>query len=122
MSQSPMPIGHIEIPARDVARAAEFYRTVFNWDITEGHLPSQEYLMFDCGADNLGGAFTASRQVSDAGVLFYIRVEDMNAVLAAVEKAEGAVVEKKSAIDGGVGFLGYFTDISGNRVGLWSRS
>jgi predicted enzyme related to lactoylglutathione lyase len=65
---------HFEIPASDVARAVEFYRTVFGWEISTWGGP-MEYFLADTGKEGpgingaiMGNGGTAKTTVNTIGV------------------------------------------------------
>jgi hypothetical protein len=118
MPDKPAPIVHLEIPSPDVAKAGKFYSSVFGWGVE----PSGDggYMMFDTGTEQLGGGLDPKSPVVEGGIMFYIKVGDIAATLAAIEKAGGSVVEPKRSI-GPWGFIAVFRDPNGNRVGLWAK-
>src|SRR5262245_25492745 len=83
------PIVHVEIPARDLEAASQFYAQVFDWRL-DSSMP--EYPMFQAEGGP-GGAFVAVRdEASEHGlkfapgeVLIYLGTDDIDAALIRVE-------------------------------------
>ncbi len=111
-------IGHVDIPAADFGRACAFYADVFGWRIrTMPDFPG--FALFDDGG--VGGAVNARTDGSPPGVRPYVTVTDIDATLAAVVAHGGAVLQPRTEIGGGNGFVARFRDSEGNCVGLWSQ-
>lgn len=120
------PVVWFEIPAADLERAKTFYETTFDIDVQFldlgelrfGFLPMKE------GAVNAAGALVhhpTMYRPSHDGALVYFGVDDIEAVLARVERAGGRIFQHRKPI-GEFGFVGFFEDSEGNRIGLHSRS
>jgi len=120
---------HFEIPADDVARAKEFYRSVFGWQMQE--MPDMDYTIVRTtevdestqmpttpGAIN--GGLMARSSETPAPVLT-IDVESVDRALEQVEAAGGTVVRPRTEIPG-MGAFAYFTDPDGNTLGLWENA
>jgi len=121
-------IGYFEVPADNIGRAKHFYRSLLGWkieptqtlmdpagaaalqyhDITTG--PAQE------GTLNSGGMY--KRQMTET-IKNFVLVEDVDAVLAKVEKLGGRIVMPKTDIQG-VGPVAIIRDTEGNGIGLWT--
>ncbi len=113
-------ICYIEIPAPDVEKAGAFYSTVFGWKITPSDLTARSYWMFSTGENQLMGGLTPDLRVQEAGVILYIKVDDILEKLKLIEKEGGLVVKGKSDIGGGYGYSAIFADPNGNQLGLWA--
>jgi uncharacterized protein len=120
---------HFEIPADDVARAKEFYRSVFDWQMQD--MPEMNYTIVrttdvdeatqmptTAGAIN-GGLMSRSSE-TPAPVLT-IDVESVDQALKQVEAAGGRIVRERTEIPG-MGAFAYFTDPEGNTLGLWENA
>jgi predicted enzyme related to lactoylglutathione lyase len=68
------------------------------------------FATFESGTDNLGAP--------DQRTMLNFRVRDLDAMLAQVRAAGGAVDEETQEMDG-VGRFGWVTDPEGNRIELW---
>jgi len=112
-----------EIPATDIKRAVKFYSTVLGvgLEISEP-MPGFQMAMFPA-EDGVGGDIVQGEGYtpSTEGSVVYLNAgEDLALALAKVEDAGGQVLVPKTGI-GENGFMAYFKDSEGNRVGLHSR-
>jgi uncharacterized protein len=115
----------VDIPATDIHRAATFYRAVFDVEMQHIEMPP-DYVMewFTSGSDRLGVGLVqgGDRNPKDDGVLVYLKADDgIDAVLKRVESAGGSIVMAKSG-DEENGYIAFFTDPEGNRIGLHSQT
>ena len=123
---------HFEIHAADPARAAEFYRQVFGWDIQEWKIPGVEvpeekrYWVVTtgpAGAPGIDGGIVVRRGSAPAegqpvnAYACTIGVESIDASIGKVLAAGGAPAVPKMPIRG-VGWLAYCKDTEGNIFGL----
>lgn len=107
---------HFEIPIDDNERAVAFYAKAFGW-VLEQWGPV-EYWTTDAGdGDGIGGALS-KRSDEVPSLMFYIDVTDVDAALAAVAAAGGKRLSERMPIPG-VGWMAYFEDTEGNRVGVF---
>jgi uncharacterized protein len=119
---------HFEIPADDVARAEEFYRSAFGWKLSS--MPDVGYTMVsttptdeqgapkDPGAIN-GGMMKRESPISTPVIV--IDVDDIDKALATIGSNGGSTVQgKQSVMD--MGFAAYFKDSEGNLMGLWQTA
>lgn len=119
---------HFEIPADDVARAREFYGSVFGWQLQD--MPEMDYTIVQTtavdenqmpttpGAIN-GGLMRRSGETP--APVITIDVESVDQALTQVEAAGGKVVRPRTEIPG-MGAFAYFTDPEGNTLGLWENA
>ncbi len=111
-----------EIPAADIDRAKKFYNSIFGIQLiamqaSEGY-PMGMFPFEDgvSGAVIQGEGYTPSAE----GTVVYLNGgDDLNNVLNKVEAAGGKVIMPKTDI-GENGYVAYFMDTEGNRVGLHS--
>jgi predicted enzyme related to lactoylglutathione lyase len=111
-------ICYIEIPAIDIKRSAEFYATVFGWNVrTRGDGSTA----FDDGVGQVSGTWRTDRPVrtESPGMLIYIMVDDIEAAIALVTANGGTITQ-------GVGadrpeITARFTDPAGNLFGLYQN-
>jgi uncharacterized protein len=119
---------HFEIPADDVARAKEFYRSVFDWQLQD--MPEMDYTIvrttevdenqMPTSAGAINGGLMRRSQDTPSPVLT-IDVESVDQALKHVEAAGGRVVRERTEIPG-MGAFAYFTDPEGNTLGLWENA
>lgn len=120
------PIDWFEIPTVDLERAKGFYSAVFDIEMQSLDLGDLRFAFFpmEQGAPNGTGALVHHPTMytpSHAGVLLYFHVEDIDAVLERAVKEGGRVIRGKNAV-GEFGFVAFFEDTEGNRVGLHART
>lgn len=113
----PQPIVYVEIGATDVARAADFFISVFQWDFTDR--TQVAYSTFTTGDGIGGGIYRTKEMKPTGGVVLYIMVPDIDATLAQISMHGGRVVVPRSDIPG-TGWYGHFQDPFGNLLGLFT--
>lgn len=109
---------HFEIPVDDQVRAAEFYRSVFGWDIQQWE--GAPYWLVSTGPEDqpgINGALGA-RGENFRVPMFVIDVDDIDKAMESVEAAGASIVVGKNPIPG-VGWSAYFVDTEGNQLGLF---
>lgn len=118
-------VSHFEIPARDMERAADFYRKVFGWRIepipwtapyykvrgAAGEPPGRE------GID--GGLLPAGGGIEHPLLVIHIAGATLEECLEEVVQAGGAVDLPPQPV-GGMGRFARFRDPEGNLLGLWA--
>jgi uncharacterized protein len=113
-----------EIPAADIDRAAKFYGTIFDIDLSAGDEMSPGYRMAMFPAEEgVGGGLVSGEGYvpSTEGSLVYLNCgEDLSPVLGRVEGAGGKVLVPKTDISPH-GFFAFILDSEGNKVGLHSN-
>lgn len=119
---------HFEIPADDLDRAREFYRTAFGWELTP--VPDLDYTMVQStptdergmptqpGSIN-GGMFRREEPVT--GPVIVVDVEDIDKAMETIEALGGSMVVPRQPV-GEMGFAAYFRDCEGNVIGLWQNA
>ncbi len=124
-------IGYFEIPADDVDRAKQFYQSLLGWKIepTKTAMDPQafaamKYQDVNTGAPqegtlNMGGMY--KRQMSEV-ITNHVMVENIDEVLAKVEKLGGKIVTPKMEIQS-VGLDAIIQDTEGNTIGIlqWDK-
>ena len=88
-------IDYVELPAKDIPAAKEFYRTVFGWKF-EDYGP--DYTSFVDG--RLAGGFTKAEH-SSQGLLLVIYSSDLAAMQRKVESAGAKIVKEIFSFPGG---------------------
>jgi predicted enzyme related to lactoylglutathione lyase len=110
-------ICYVEIPATDIARSSEFYRTVFGWPI---RTRSDGRLAFDDGVGEVSGTWVVGRPAASLpGLLVYVMVDS---VAATVETAlaNGAVLVQPIGADAPE-ITARIQDPAGNVIGLYQN-
>jgi predicted enzyme related to lactoylglutathione lyase len=121
-------IGHFMIPADNVERAKHFYHTLLGWKIEPVKnsmdpptMAAMQYNDISTGAAtkgtlNTGGLY--KRHMTES-IINFVVVEDIDNVLAKVEKLGGRITMPKEEITG-VGLTAVIQDSEGNVIGLWT--
>lgn len=116
-------ISWFDIPTLDFERALKFYNTVLGVPLREDVFMGQKLAYFpmeqkgEVGGDLLPPS--KHNKPSRTGTLVYFSVDNIDDVLARVEKAGGKIIEHKYPL-GIPGFKAVIEDTEGNVVGLHS--
>jgi predicted enzyme related to lactoylglutathione lyase len=111
------PFVHVEISARDRKVAADFYSSVFGWEVQ--HMDEMHYSTFTSGEGEVGGGFNPVTDQNPAGtVTVYIGTDDIEASLAVIEAHGGKTILSKTEIPQ-MGWFAFFQDPSGNTMALY---
>ena len=102
-------LNYVELPVTDIVAAKAFYEAAFGWEMTAFGPTYAATLSGDTDIGLQGDAAEATE-----APLPVIEVEDLEAVLAAVEAAGGNIVRPIFAFPGGRRF--HFLDPGGNEV------
>ena len=109
-----------EIPVWDIARAANFYNTIYNMEME--HSSNGDFHMAYYPADTgVGGALVMGPGCvpNDTGVLIYLNASnDMENILARIDLSGGRVIMGKTPISDKAGSFALFLDSEGNRLAL----
>ena len=122
---------HFEIPAEDLSRAKEFYRSTFGWDLQTMDMGEGQYTIVQTtpvddttqrptepGAIN-GGMM--QRTADTPSPVITIAVESVDASLKDIESGGGSTVQPRTEVPG-MGAFAYFQDPEGNVMGLWETT
>jgi|SRR5215813_831513 len=110
-------LSYIQIPADDVATSANFYKVVFGWQVREG---TKDHVGFtDATGDMIGAWITGLTASREPGVLPYIYVHGIDAILDRVTANDGRVV--KPPYPEGDLWVATFSDPAGNVIGVWQQ-
>jgi uncharacterized protein len=120
-------IAYFDIPADNVDRAKHFYKSLLGWKIEptktspdQAKIAAMQYQDImtgkaEEGTMNMGGLY--KRQMTET-IKNYVKVEDIDEVLAKVEKLGGRIMMQKEMIPG-VGLVAMIQDTEGNAIGIW---
>jgi len=112
-----------DLAVQNLDRAAVFYSKVFQVDLQRMPMPDGEMAMFPFEPGAAAVSLRTDGIPSAEGALVYLDVgEDLDAALARVRDAGGAVKLGKTGLPGDHGFMACILDTEGNRVGLYSRT
>jgi predicted enzyme related to lactoylglutathione lyase len=111
-------ICYIEIPAKDVARSADFYRRVFGWHI---RYRGDGSTSFDDTVGQVSGTWVLGRPpASVPGLMVYVMVDSVAATIEVVVASGGAIVQPIGA--DAPETTARFRDPAGNVIGLYQHS
>jgi uncharacterized protein len=112
------PVVHAEIRSQDPDATRRFFADLFGWKVaSEGAFPG--YTFIDTGVE--GGTFVAisPRQSAEDEVLFFVAVENVEAILARAEQLGGSIVQPAQHVPGTS--FGVIADAQGHKVGVASN-
>jgi len=123
---------HFEITTDDTARAKEFYRSVFDWELSDADMgggqtytsittvPTDEQSRIAKEPGAINGGFTARSNDVPSPVIT-VQVDAIDEALKKIEAGGGATVTPRTPIPG-MGAFAYFRDSEGNTLGLWETA
>lgn len=109
-------ITHIDIPVADLARAREFYSTLFGWDIAE--VPGFEGYPMWQAPNKISGGGLAPRSGDFSQPRSYVEVDSIDETLATAQANGASVVMAKAPIDA-ESWWAVLADPDGNHIGLY---
>jgi predicted enzyme related to lactoylglutathione lyase len=118
LSVSRAEIRYLQVPAADVGASASFYERALGWTVrTRGDGSTA----FDDTTAELSGEWVLDRQpAGDAGVLVYIRVDDVDASLETITEEGGEIVLPRTDEGEGLAYA-TFRDPAGNVLGVFQE-
>ena len=109
-------ICYVELPAADVARSAEFYKTVFGWKMRRR---GDGATAFDDGVEVSGVFVTGRPPARESGMHVYVMVRDAAETVSAIEANGGAIVEPVHPDAPEI--VARFRDPAGNVLGIYQE-
>ena len=110
-------ICYIELPATDISRSANFYKVVFGWQVRQRGNGSTA---FDDSAGEVSGTWVLGRPpASQPGLLVYVMVDSVAAILDAIVANGGQIVQPIGADAPEI--TARFRDPAGNVLGLYQQ-
>jgi predicted enzyme related to lactoylglutathione lyase len=128
MEKTANALNWFEIPAKDVKRAKNFYESVFNMkmdDMPEMMGMKMANFPTEMGNGKVSGALVESQmhKPSTDGAVVYLNANPaIQTVLDRIEKHGGKVVMPKTQITPEIGYMAFFVDSEGNKVGLHAQN
>lgn len=119
-------VGWFEIPVSDMDRAKKFYESVFDIEISINEFGGFKMGWFPSDHSKSGATGslvqheTYKTSLTD-GVLIYFSCKDVTNELSRIEAAGGEIIQPKTEIGGGHGFMALMKDSEGNRIALHSN-
>lgn len=126
MDQTTNALNWFEIPASDINRAQKFYEEVFGIQMQPADMMGMKMAFFP-GEENNGkvsGGLVQSdmHKPSQDGAVIYLNANpDMQPVLDKINNAGGQVLMPKTPIGENMGYMAFFQDTEGNKMGLHSN-
>ena len=111
-------ICYIEIPATDVQRSADFYRTIFGWHVSKR---GDGTLSFIDSVHQVSGAWVLGRApATEPTLVISIMVADLAKTVQAITAHGGEIVQP--AEPGASEVFATFRDPAGNLLGIYQES
>lgn len=108
---------YIQIPATDITRSADFYKSVFGWNIRER---GDGHIAFDDGVGEVSGEWVVGRlPAAEPGLLVYIMVDSVAATVELI-LANGGEITQPIGADAPE-MTARFRDPGGNVLGLYQE-
>ena len=125
MNSNVNTLNWFEISVSDMARAKQFYETVFNIQLHEMEMMGMKMAMFP--SENMNGKVSGAlvessmHKPSMDGAKIYLNGNpDLADALGRVEAAGGKVTMPKTKIGDDIGYMAFFVDSEGNGVAMHS--
>lgn len=119
-------VNWFEIPVADMNRAQAFYETVLTCKLRREDMGGSKLAVFPYDEPATGGCLQSGANQSAAagsGIRIYLDCSpSLDAVLARVEAAGGAIVSPKFKLPGEMGVIAHMRDTEGNEVGLHAEA
>ena len=127
MDNTTNALNWFEIPVTDMARAKHFYQIAFGIHMDEMEMGGMEMAGFpgEPGNGKVAGALVKSEnhKPSTDGITIYLNANpDMSDVLKRIESEGGQIIMGKTQITPEIGYMAFFIDSEGNRIGLHSQN
>jgi predicted enzyme related to lactoylglutathione lyase len=128
MDKKSNALNWFEIPVADINRAKKFYETIFSVKMMDmGEMMGMKMVGFPAemgnGKASGGLAQSAMHKPSQDGAVVYLNANpSIQMVIDRIEKAGGKVVMPKTQISPEIGFMSFFIDSEGNKVGLHGQN
>ena len=108
-----------QIPAVDIAVSVAFYEKIFGWNIRHR---DTAHPSFDDATGQVSGSWVSGRAISsEPGLLPYIWVDGIDAVLTQITATGGEVVEGPHLDAPGGEWIATFRDPARNVIGLYQE-
>ena len=127
MDKTTNSLNWFEIPAKDVNRAQKFYENIFSLKMEPmPEMMGMKMVGFpaDMGNGKVSGALAQSDQhkPSPDGAIIYLNANpNIQKVIDKIESSGGKVVMPKTHISPEIGYMAFFIDSEGTRMGLHAQ-
>ena len=112
-------VTHFEIAGENPEKLADFYKTVFGWNITkwDGPIPYWNIVTGKSNEPGIDGGMIKKQAASHKEVVNTINVPSVDLFLKKIKEKNGKILMPKKPVPG-VGWLAYFKDPEGNVFGI----
>jgi len=120
-------INWFEIPVTDISRAKSFYENIFGIEMPQQEMMGMKMAFFpnDPGNGKASGGLVQSdmHKPSVEGSVIYLNADPgIQPVIDRIAAAGGKVVMPKTEISPEIGYMAFFIDSEGNKIGLHSQN
>jgi predicted enzyme related to lactoylglutathione lyase len=128
LSANTNALNWFEIPVTDTARAKKFYETIFDIQMETNEMMGMEMTSFPFSMESNGkvaGALVKGpmhKPSMDGAVIYLNANPTIQTVVDKIEAAGGKVIMPKTKISDEIGYMAFFVDTEGNRMGLHAGS
>jgi len=128
MDKNSNSLNWFEIPATDIARAKKFYENAFSIKMDDiGEMMGMKMVGFpgEMGSGKVNGGLVQSsmHKPSKEGAVIYLNANpNIQSVLERIESAGGQVVMPKTQISPEIGYMAFFIDSEGNKIGVHGQN
>jgi len=127
MDKNSNALNWFEIPAKDISRAKTFYEKSFSVSMQDmGEMMGMKMTGFpaEMGNGRVSGALVQSQMhiPSETGAIIYLNANpSIQTVIDQIKAAGGKIVMPKTQVSPEIGFMAFFIDSEGNKVGLHAQ-
>jgi predicted enzyme related to lactoylglutathione lyase len=114
-------VNWIEIPAVQIQRAVHFYQSVLDIQFQEFNMGGMKYALFPSEDPRNSGALVEgpNYKPSPEGISIYLDGgDDLDSILQKIEPSGGTVLMEKTYLSPEAGYVAFFLDSEGNKIGL----
>ena len=112
----PNPVVHFEIGCRDLEKTVEFYKQLFDWQMSPGEIATE---ISTGEGEPVTGHIVSLGHEPHTYTNFYVQVPDASKALEKAESLGGKILIPPVPIPDGSGNLfAWFADAEGNTIGL----
>nr|WP_294947154.1 VOC family protein [uncultured Mucilaginibacter sp.] len=128
MDRNANALNWFEIPAVEIERAKTFYEGIFDMKMAplEGMMGMKMvYFLINENSGKVGGALVESdfHIPSEEGLVIYLNANpDIQSVIGRIDAFGGEVLVPRTQISPEIGYMAFFKDTEGNRVGLHAHN
>ncbi len=118
----PNPFVHIELHTDDVAKAKEFYGSLFEWKLQDMPMgDGSTYTLIDVGEGTGGGMMKTQQPGAPPMWLAYVGVDDLDACVNKARSLGANVLVDKMEVPQ-MGWFSIITDPTGAMVAMWQAA